>query len=51
MREREREREEREERERDKEISVCCSIYSCIHWLFLVCVLTSDQTHNLGALG
>ena len=30
---------------------MCCSTYLCIHWLILVCVLTRDQTHNLGTLG
>ena len=30
---------------------ICCSTYLCIHWLFLVCVLTRDRTRNLGLAG
>ena len=39
------------EREREEETVICCSTYLCIHWLILVCVLTRDQTCNLGVLG
>ena len=41
------EREGGRQRVRERETSVCCSTYSCTHWLILVCVLTRDQTHNL----
>ena len=34
------EREKKRGRERERETSVCCSIYSCPHWLVLVCALT-----------
>ena len=36
----EREKKRGRERERERETSVCCSIYSCPHWLVLVCALT-----------
>ena len=39
------------ERERERETLICCFTYLCFHWLFLVCALTEDQTHNLGVLG
>ena len=29
----------------------CCSTYSCIHWLLLVCALTRARTCNLGVPG
>ena len=41
---------ERERKEREK-MSICCSTYSCIHLLTLVCNLTGYQTCNLGASG
>ena len=41
---------ERERKEREK-MSICCSTYSCIHLLTLVCNLTEYQTCNLGASG
>ena len=44
-----RDREEGEEKE--GETLICCSTYSCIHWLLLVCSLTRDQTYNLGISG
>ena len=28
---------------------ICCSTYICIHWLLLICTLTGDRTHSLGA--
>lgn len=39
-------RETEEEREGGEEI--CCYTYLCVHWLSLVCILTGDQTQNLG---
>ena len=42
-------RERGRKRER-KETSICCSTYSCIHWLLLVYVLTGDRTCNLAVL-
>ena len=45
----------RGERERDRtgqrETSICCSTYSRIQWLLLVCALTRDQTPKLGVSG
>ena len=38
-------------REKEKETLICCSTYLLIHWLILVCVLTGDETRNLGPLG
>lgn len=35
---------------REGETSICFSSYLSTHWLVLVCVLTPDQTHNLGYL-
>ena len=35
----------------ERGIFIRCSTYLCIHSLILVCALTGDQTHNLGALG
>ena len=35
--------------ERERETLVCCSTFSCIHWLILVCAPTGDGTHNCGA--
>lgn len=34
-----------------RETSTCCSTHPCIYWLTPACVLTRDQTQNLGALG
>ena len=38
-------------RERERGKLICCSKYSCIHWLILVCALARDQTCNLGLWG
>ena len=35
----------------ERETSICCSIYSCIHWLVFACALCGDWTHNLGVSG
>ena len=35
---------------RERETSICCFTYACIHWLILVCVLTSIGSCNLGVL-
>ena len=45
------EREAEREEEREKAPSICCPTYLCTHWLFLVCALMGDQTHNLGISG
>ena len=34
----------------EREILICCSTYSWIHWLSLVCALTRGWTRNLGIL-
>ena len=39
---------ERERRGKETEILTCHPTFLCIHWLFLVCTLTGDRTHNLG---
>ena len=39
------------EQKGEREISICCSTYSCILQLFLLCALTGNQSHNLGTLG
>ena len=42
------EREIDRETERQRETLICCSTYWCIHWLLFPCVLSGDQTCNLG---
>lgn len=42
-----RDRGEKRERKKNTRTQICCSIYLCICWLFLVCVLTGNQIHNL----